>query len=68
MLVLTRKPGEQIHIGDNIVVTVLGLQGGRVRLGITAPAEVPIRREELAPRLSVHWPDSSLPQAQRARA
>ena len=60
MLVLTRKTGEEIHIGEGIVVTVLAQEGGRVRLGITAPAEVPIRRAELPPRLTVHWPDRKL--------
>jgi len=50
MLVLSRKENQQIIIGDNIVVRVLQVEGGRVRLGIEAPAEVPIRREELAAR------------------
>ncbi len=36
MLILTRRPGETLHIGDNITVTVLGSQGDQVRLGITA--------------------------------
>ena len=47
MLVLTRKAGETIRIADNIVVTVLEVEGHRVRLGIAAPREVPIRRAEL---------------------
>jgi carbon storage regulator len=49
MLVLTRKIGEQILIGDGVVVTLLAIRRGQVRLGITAPPSVPIRREELAP-------------------
>ncbi len=49
MLVLTRKPGQQIAIGDDIMVTVLQSNNGRVRLGISAPREVPILREELLP-------------------
>jgi carbon storage regulator len=48
MLVLSRKPGERIVLG-NIVVTVVSVSGNRVRLGFTAPADVPIRREELRP-------------------
>lgn len=48
MLVLTRKRGQQIVIGDDIVVTVLESSNGRVRLGISAPPQVPILREELA--------------------
>jgi len=48
MLVLSRKENQELIIGDNIVVRVLRVEGGRVRLGIEAPAEVSIRREELA--------------------
>jgi carbon storage regulator len=48
MLVLTRKVGEEIIIGDNIRVTVVAIHGNQIRLGFTAPPEVPIRREELA--------------------
>lgn len=47
MLVLTRKAGENIHIGDNIVVSVVRTTGGRVQLGIHAPRNVSVRREEL---------------------
>ena len=50
MLVLSRKENQELIIGDNIVVRVVRVEGGRVRLGIEAPAEVPIRREELASR------------------
>lgn len=46
MLVLTRKLGEQIRIGDSIVVTVTRVHGNRVGIGIEAPAEVPIERSE----------------------
>ncbi|HBN7586340.1 TPA: carbon storage regulator CsrA [Pseudomonas aeruginosa] len=47
MLILTRRVGETLHIGDNITVTVLGSQGDRVRLGITAPDNVAIHRSEI---------------------
>jgi carbon storage regulator len=47
MLVLSRKVGERLHIGNNIVVTVLSVRGGRVRLGIEAPEGIPIKRQEL---------------------
>ena len=51
MLVLTRREQEQVFIGDaGICVTILGIQGGRVRIGITAPPDVSIRREEVATR------------------
>lgn len=48
MLVLTRKTGEAIHIGSGIEVTVLSVAKGRVRLGLTAPREVPVHRAEVA--------------------
>ncbi|MDG6777554.1 carbon storage regulator CsrA [Thiomicrorhabdus sp. zzn3] len=47
MLVLTRKEGESLLIGDNIKLTVLAVKGGQVRVGIQAPQEVNIHREEL---------------------
>jgi len=50
MLVLSRKANERLMIGDNIVVTIVRVSGGQVRLGIEAPANVSIRREELASR------------------
>ena len=49
MLVLSRKENQRLIIGDNVVVEVIRVSGGTVRLGIQAPSEVPIRREELAP-------------------
>jgi carbon storage regulator len=51
MLVLTRKLGEKLVIGDRIVVTVVKLDHGQVRLGIEAPREVAVFRAEIAPRL-----------------
>jgi carbon storage regulator len=51
MLVLSRKLGERIMIGDRIVVTVMRLDDGRVVLGIEAPREVTVFREEIDPRL-----------------
>jgi carbon storage regulator len=50
MLVLNRKIGEQIVIGDDIVVTVVRVQGKQVRIGIEAPLSVSIRRQELLPQ------------------
>lgn len=52
MLILSRQVGERIMIGDGIVVTVLDLRPGKVRLGIDAPREVPVHREELLRRAS----------------
>jgi carbon storage regulator len=51
MLVLSRKQGQRIVIGTDIVITVLDGQGDRVRLGISAPAETPINREEVFNRI-----------------
>ena len=51
MLVLSRKQGERIQIADAITVTVLSIDGGRVRLGFAAPADVPIHREEVRHRI-----------------
>jgi len=48
MLVLTRKPGQKIFIGDEIVVTVVQARDGSLRLGIDAPKEISIRRDDLA--------------------
>jgi carbon storage regulator len=47
MLVLSRKLNESIVINDNVVVTVLGVKGDRVRIGIDAPGEIPVHRQEL---------------------
>jgi carbon storage regulator len=47
MLVLGRKPGERVYVGDDIEVIVLEVRGGRVKLGFTAPGYLPIQRGEL---------------------
>ena len=49
MLVLNRKIGEQVYIGDNIIVTVVNIDRGRITLGFEAPRDVPILRAELLP-------------------
>lgn len=51
MLVLTRRSGEIIRIGPNIVVTILGVKGSQVRLGVEAPKDVTIHREEVFERI-----------------
>jgi len=48
MLVVSRKPGESIVIADSIIVTVVAVQGNRVRVGVEAPGHVRIQREEIA--------------------
>ena len=47
MLILSRRVGETIMVGDEVTVTVLGVKGGQVRLGINAPKEIPVHREEI---------------------
>ena len=49
MLVLSRKLGEKIYINDNICITVVDIDRGKIRLGIEAPRDVPIFRQELLP-------------------
>ena len=51
MLILTRRMGESVKIGDEVTVTVLGVKGGQVRLGFTAPPEVAVHREEVYERI-----------------
>ena len=51
MLILTRRVGETLIIRDNIRVTVLDVSGNQIRIGITAPREVPVHREEVAERI-----------------
>lgn len=51
MLVLSRRIYEVLKIGDHITITVLGIKGGQVRLGIAAPVEIPIHREETLYRI-----------------
>ena len=51
MLILTRKEGESLRLGDDIVVTVVGVKGGSVRLGIKAPRELSVHREEIYERV-----------------
>ena len=51
MLILTRKIGESLMIGDDVQVTILGTQGNQIRIGIDAPREVEVHREEVYHRI-----------------
>ncbi|HPE81343.1 MAG TPA: carbon storage regulator CsrA [Gammaproteobacteria bacterium] len=53
MLILTRRVGETLQIGDEITITVLGVQGNQVRIGTQAPKDVPVHREEVARRIAM---------------
>ncbi len=51
MLILTRRVGETLMIGDNVSVTVLGVKGNQVRIGVNAPKDVSVHREEIYERI-----------------
>jgi carbon storage regulator len=75
VLVLTRKPGQSIVIGDDIEITVLSNNGTKVRLGIQAPADVTVHRDEIYREIQTQGRESAgteqhedLPPARRAQA
>ena len=51
MLILTRRVGESLMIGDEVTVTVLGVKGSQVRIGVRAPEKIPVHREEVFRRI-----------------
>lgn len=51
MLILTRRVGEKLVIGENVIVTVLGVKGNQIRIGIDAPSEIQVHREEIFKRI-----------------
>nr|VFK00341.1 MAG: carbon storage regulator, CsrA [Candidatus Kentron sp. H]VFK00354.1 MAG: carbon storage regulator, CsrA [Candidatus Kentron sp. H]VFK04517.1 MAG: carbon storage regulator, CsrA [Candidatus Kentron sp. H] len=53
MLILTRRVGESLMIGDDVTVTVLGVKGNQVRVGVNAPKEVAVHREEIYKRVQL---------------
>jgi len=52
MLILTRRSGESLMIGNDVTVTVLSVTGSQIRLGISAPRDVPVHREEVLQRIN----------------
>ena len=59
MLILTRRVGETLMVGDEVTVTVLGVKGNQVRIGVNAPKEVAVHREETYQRIQKEKDDAS---------
>ena len=59
MLILTRRVGESLLIGDDVVVNVLGVKGNQVRIGVDAPKDVTVHREEIYDRIQAEKDDTN---------
>jgi carbon storage regulator len=61
MLIVTRRPGERVMVGDQVVITVIEVKGSSVRIGIDAPRAVPVYREEIYAAMQQSRNDESQP-------
>ena len=67
MLILTRRVGETLMIGDEVTVTVLGVKGNQVRIGVNAPRDVAVHREEIYERIKREQAEAGQALAQTAK-
>jgi len=67
MLILTRRVGETLMIGNEVTVTVLGVKGNQVRIGVNAPKDVAVHREEIYERIKREEDGDPTPQASAAK-
>jgi len=68
MLILTRRVGESVVIGDDISVTILGVKGNQVRIGVTAPMDVAVHRQEIYERIKKEQDDNPAAEAKEPPA